>query len=214
MGRDDSRNLGLYKRVVASLEDHPAYLLVFAVSALFVLSGLGSSIVAVSTNSTTFGGLGLLSFICSLLSVIFVVNKVENEISPKGTVQNKLPDLLVACPYMGNGPVKMTKEQEKILLADLPKWEIVETKSIDGQTRRELYRSYQFKSFECAFDFMKTAVDGVISEQNHHPRWENVYNKVNIWLTTFDLNDELSNRDECMARNLEALWEKNKGIEP
>ena len=68
---------GLYKRIVKGLEGQPAYLLVFAVSALFVLNGLVSSGVAIVNGDLAFGVLALISFALALLAVVVVVREVE-----------------------------------------------------------------------------------------------------------------------------------------
>ena len=81
LGRDTSRNddskIGLYKRIVEGLEGQRAYLLVFAVSVLFVLSGLGNSGTAVVTGKIEFGILALFSFVFALIAVVIVVREVE-----------------------------------------------------------------------------------------------------------------------------------------
>lgn len=71
--------LGLYRRVVRGLAKQPAYLLVFGVSALFVLSGFASSIAVVAKQNIWFGVLGVLSFTIALGATIIVVRHVERE---------------------------------------------------------------------------------------------------------------------------------------
>ena len=60
----------------------------------------------------------------------------------------------------------------------LPDWEVSE---------EFLFRVFLFKNFVEAFDFM-TAVSSVAEEMNHHPDWANVYNKVEVRLSTHDSN--------------------------
>ena len=64
----------------------------------------------------------------------------------------------------------------KSLYKELPNWEIHETR---------IKRRFQFENFIEAFGFM-TKVAIVAETMNHHPEWENVYNKVKITLTTHD----------------------------
>ncbi|KAA0190967.1 Pterin-4-alpha-carbinolamine dehydratase [Fasciolopsis buskii] len=59
-------------------------------------------------------------------------------------------------------------------------------------------RTFVFKNFDLAFDFM-TDVAEKAKEMNHHPEWFNVYNKVDIVLTTHDAGG-LSKRDLELAR--------------
>ena len=66
------------------------------------------------------------------------------------------------------------------------------TKTDDG---REAYtKNYKFSDFKQAFSFM-TSMAMKAEQINHHPEWENVYNKVSITLTTHDLNG-ISDKDE------------------
>src|SRR5215471_19239120 len=69
--------IGLYKRIVEGLKGEPAYLLVFAVSALFVLTGVVSSGAAIVDRSLAFGALALGSFALAIFAVLVVVYVVE-----------------------------------------------------------------------------------------------------------------------------------------
>ena len=63
--------------------------------------------------------------------------------------------------------------------ADIEGW----TKTDDG---REAYsKLFKFADFKQAFSFM-TSLAMKAEQINHHPEWENVYNKVTITLTTHD----------------------------
>src|SRR5690606_32628811 len=53
------------------------------------------------------------------------------------------------------------------------------------EEKNELYRSFEFKDFPEAFAFM-TRVAFLAEKHNHHPRWTNVWNKVEIYLNTHD----------------------------
>ena len=48
-----------------------------------------------------------------------------------------------------------------------------------------LYQKFEFKNFTDAFTFM-TYVAFIAEKMNHHPRWTNVYNTVEVWLSTHD----------------------------
>ena len=73
-------------------------------------------------------------------------------------------------------PSKMTDEEIRNNLADVPGWEM-----IDGK----LHRSFKFENFSRAFGFM-TSLALVTEAKNHHPEWSNVYNRVVIDLNTHD----------------------------
>ena len=77
------------------------------------------------------------------------------------------------------------------LLAELPDW----TLRADGKA---LTRTFKFDDFNAALGFM-TRVALYADKHDHHPEWSNVYNKVEITLTTHDA-DGLSARDAAMAR--------------
>lgn len=67
-----------------------------------------------------------------------------------------------------------------------------------------LYRSFKFKNFQEAFAFM-TQVALLAEKQNHHPRWSNVYNKVEIWLNTHDAGDIVTDKDRKLANAIDAV---------
>ncbi len=64
----------------------------------------------------------------------------------------------------------------KAMLIDFPNWTIQ-----DGC----LHQKFQFKNFTAAWSFMQ-AVAAIAGSLNHHPDWRNVYNWVEIKLTTHD----------------------------
>ena len=67
----------------------------------------------------------------------------------------------------------------------------------------KLYRSIKFKNFSAAFAFM-TRVAMVAEQMDHHPQWSNVYNRVEIDLTTHDA-DGISELDFELAGRIDAL---------
>ena len=66
---------------------------------------------------------------------------------------------------------------------------------------QKLHKSFKFKDFPAAFAFM-TAVAFLAEKQDHHPEWFNVYNRVDITLSTHDANG-LTQRDIDLARFIE-----------
>ncbi len=64
-------------------------------------------------------------------------------------------------------------------------------------------RSFSFANFSEAFAFM-TRVAMLAEAHDHHPEWINVYNRVEITLTTHDA-DGLSERDVAMAHAINTL---------
>nr|AAH68730.1 MGC81188 protein [Xenopus laevis] len=68
-------------------------------------------------------------------------------------------------------------------------------------TKDAIYKEYKFKSFNQAFGFM-TRVALQAEKMNHHPEWFNVYNKVQITLTTHDCG-RLTKKDLKLAQFIE-----------
>jgi 4a-hydroxytetrahydrobiopterin dehydratase len=66
-----------------------------------------------------------------------------------------------------------------------------------------IHREFVFKNFVEAFSFM-TKVALVAEKANHHPNWENVYNKVNIQLSTHEANG-ITEKDFQLAREIDSL---------
>lgn len=65
---------------------------------------------------------------------------------------------------------------------------------------------FVFKNFIEAFSFM-TAVALVAEKSNHHPNWENVYNKVTISLGTHDV-DGISEKDFDLAKAIDTILKR------
>ena len=68
----------------------------------------------------------------------------------------------------------------------------------------KLYRKFEFKDFSEAFAFM-TRVAIEAEKMNHHPLWTNVYNRVEIWLSTHDAGDVVTDRDKKLSTKIDAL---------
>ncbi len=68
----------------------------------------------------------------------------------------------------------------------------------------KLYKKFQFKNFVEAFAFM-TSVALEAEKMNHHPLWTNVYNTVEIWLSTHDAGNTVTEKDHKLAKRIDAL---------
>lgn len=86
---------------------------------------------------------------------------------------------------------KLTGEARAKALADLPDW-----REVEG--RDAITRTFRFKTFNQAFGFM-TRCALAAEKRNHHPEWFNVYNTVEVTLSTHDV-DGLSENDVQLAR--------------
>ncbi|XP_013382105.1 probable pterin-4-alpha-carbinolamine dehydratase [Lingula anatina] len=91
---------------------------------------------------------------------------------------------------------KLTAEERDSVLSPLKSagWVMV-----DG--RDAIYKEFMFKNFNQAFGFM-TRVALLAEKMDHHPEWFNVYNKVQITLSTHDVSG-LSDKDVKLANFIE-----------
>ena len=69
-----------------------------------------------------------------------------------------------------------------------------------------LYKKFTFKNFSEAFAFM-TRVAIEAEKADHHPLWTNVYNKVEIWLSTHDAGDVVTDKDRALAKAIDSIAE-------
>ena len=69
--------------------------------------------------------------------------------------------------------------------------------------RDAIRKSFQFADFNAAWGFM-TRVAMMAEKLDHHPEWFNVYNRVEIVLTTHDANG-VTARDIALARHIDAI---------
>lgn len=70
----------------------------------------------------------------------------------------------------------------------------------------KLKKTFKFDDFVAAFGFMaKVAI--VAEKMNHHPNWSNVYNQVDIELTSHDKGNTVTDRDRKLADAIDALAE-------
>lgn len=72
------------------------------------------------------------------------------------------------------------------------------------EENNSLYRKFTFKDFSEAFAFM-TRVALIAEKMNHHPKWTNVWNTVEVWLSTHDAGDVVTDRDRKLAEKIDAL---------
>ena len=72
------------------------------------------------------------------------------------------------------------------------------------EENNQLQRSFEFRNFVEAFAFM-TRVAIEAEKADHHPLWTNVYNKVEIWLSTHDAGNTITAKDRKLAENIDKL---------
>ena len=89
---------------------------------------------------------------------------------------------------------KLTEQELQSALTGLPGWTVAQHK---------LHREYKFTDFVHAFGFMATSALA-IEKMNHHPEWSNVYNRVEIVLSTHDAGG-LSAKDIDLAKFIDSV---------
>ncbi len=67
-----------------------------------------------------------------------------------------------------------------------------------------LYRKFEFGDFSECFAFM-TRIALLAEKANHHPRWTNVYNTLEIWLNTHHAGNVITEKDRQLADAINKL---------
>lgn len=70
------------------------------------------------------------------------------------------------------------------------------------EKNNKLYKKFEFKDFSEAFAFM-SRVALAAEKMNHHPKWTNEYNKVEMWLSTHDAGDVVTDKDHKLAEKID-----------
>lgn len=72
------------------------------------------------------------------------------------------------------------------------------------EKNNKLYKKFLFKNFSEAFAFM-TRVALAAEKMDHHPEWKNVWNTVEVWLSTHDAGDIVTEKDRKLAGKIDLL---------
>ena len=79
-----------------------------------------------------------------------------------------------------------------------------------AEGRDAIRNEYKFKDFNAAFGFMSRVA--LYAERNdHHPEWFNVYNRVDVTLTTHDAGG-VSNKDVALAHFMDEIFREITAI--
>lgn len=73
------------------------------------------------------------------------------------------------------------------------------------ESDNQLQRKFRFKDFTAAFSFM-TAVAIEAEKMNHHPRWTNCWNEVEIFLNTHDEGNIVTGKDRKLAAKIDEIF--------
>jgi 4a-hydroxytetrahydrobiopterin dehydratase len=95
---------------------------------------------------------------------------------------------------------KLTPEEITEALTELPGWELL-------SGRDALFKKFKFPDFRTAWAFMQNVAEEA-DEMSHHPEWANVYNRVEVTLTTHDVGG-VSELDLELAHFMEEMVAAN-----
>lgn len=72
------------------------------------------------------------------------------------------------------------------------------------ETKHGLYKQFNFENFKQAWAFMSKVAE-LAEELQHHPRWENEWSVVQIWLITHEGTKKITDKDHQMATAIDEL---------
>ena len=121
----------------------------------------------------------------------------------------KEADRKVRLPHPQVTVKPLTQTELENELKSLSGWEPVESFAPGDypKSRHELRKVYVFKSFRAAVQFMNSSVDP-IDKLQHHPRWENQWRTVTVYLSTWDIGSRISQLDVDLAKVLDGIFEE------
>jgi pterin-4a-carbinolamine dehydratase len=112
---------------------------------------------------------------------------------PKPTIETVLP---------------VSDEQLRLALdGPLKSWEVYASASPEEPSviRMELFRAYKFHEFKDVISFMSMVAAGC-DIANHHPRWENIWRTLRVYLTTWNIDHKISDRDVQLAKYFDSSY--------
>ena len=125
--------------------------------------------------------------------------------------QNRLKEL--KSPYPDRYPIPPDKlnpdKLTLILQQELTQWKVVRSPLPENPfiEREELFREYIFKNFNQVLEFMgKVAV--VCNMLPHHPRWENTWTTLKVYISTWDSTHIITYKDIMLARHMERIYKE------
>jgi len=91
----------------------------------------------------------------------------------------------------------LNEKELQTALVELSGWQVINGK---------LHKEFKFGSFAEAMGWMMS-VAIFADKLDHHPEWQNVYNRVSVDLVTHDLGNTISSWDVVLAKQMDALRE-------
>lgn len=82
---------------------------------------------------------------------------------------------------------------------------MIKDKIMWQETKHGLYKQFNFANFKEAWAFMAQVAELAEAHQ-HHPRWENEWSVVQIWLITHEGNQKITEKDRALAEAIDAVF--------
>jgi len=111
-------------------------------------------------------------------------------------------------PPLAVRPAAMTEGDIDLALREvLHNWKAMEGPLPEdpSQVRVELHRTFLFRNFPDVLSFM-VKVGDFADKANHHPRWENIFKTLRVYLTTQDIGHRISQLDVQLAQYIERAY--------
>lgn len=153
--------------------------------------------------------IALAGFSGNLIPVLFTKPPSRSVEEPARRVPSMYPDPPPEIP----DPIN----EEKLQIAldnSLLRWKKIVTQLPENPSkpRIEIFREYKFKTFIDAIVFMHQTAP-VCDQALHHPRWENIWKTVNVYLSTWDIDHQISDRDIQLAKFLDHAFANFPGAD-
>ena len=135
------------------------------------------------------------------------LNLLLRELEGQGFRRTTVSAVRYPCPRVSI--TEIPQDEFAAILKSLPGW-TEEVSPLPGQEplkQVELRKAFEFSSFQRALEFMREVAESV-EKMQHHPRWENIWRTVTIWLSTWDIGHKPSHLDVDLAREIERIYTK------
>lgn len=112
-------------------------------------------------------------------------------------------------PLLGDEDLKIR------LKGELASWKLIKTPLPDNlyKDRKELYKQFSFDSFGSVVDFLNE-LKPVCDMIPHHPRFENVYATLEIYLSTWAKEYDITFKDIILAKNIDRIYQEKYEMVP
>jgi pterin-4a-carbinolamine dehydratase len=133
--------------------------------------------------------------------------EVRSSLDSEGSDPRHLP---YPQPPLVVKPAPMTEEDINIAIKELiHDWKVAVSPLPEdpSQSRVELHRTFLFRSFRDVLTFM-AEVGEFADNANHHPRWENIFKTLRVYLSTWDIGHRISQLDLQLAQYFDRTYKR------